>query len=166
MNGLLKDFSQSAPSPGGSALLTSPFWQSPTVTRPYSSPWPSSRCEQWKALSPLSPLAHSPASGACLYFHHCHHLLPGKASLSEATKYSSWVRHKGGGGGLSKTGRNFYILSDFVSCALRLGMSTLVWNPTSWSGLESLTSRFQHIFSCPGSSIPDLGESVTGSVPL
>ena len=37
-------------------------------------------------------------------------------------------------------------LSDFITCALRWGMSTLVWNPTNWSGLESLTSRSPNFF--------------------
>ena len=91
----------------------------------------------------------------------CYNLWPGKASMSETAKYSSWVWHKGGGGRLSKTGANrpvrnlhiFQKLSHFVrdghilslvvfQCVLRWGMSTLVWNLTDWSGLESLTSRF------------------------
>ena len=96
------------------------------------------------------------------FYHQLYNHMPGKTSMSETAKYSSWIWHKGGGGRLSKTGanrpvrklthfvRNCHILSVLVTffvtcgfhCVLRWGMSTLVWNLTGWSGLESLTSRF------------------------
>ena len=103
-------------------------------------------------LLPSHPAAHDFPAGvkngnnvACIFhffqdfLNYSHHLFwPGKASVSETEKYSSWVWHKGGGGGLSKTGGNFHIFSEIVRVCHNVlsGEGWAPWFETRPTGLD------------------------------